>query len=116
MHLFGVKDSCHSFCVSPQDDMLIRVFNYNTLGKVHMFEAHHDYIRCIAVHPTQPYILTCSGREELHALYTHTQTMFLFKTLSSLNCKSLFLCVCVSRRHVDQAVGLGPKVVVHSSV
>lgn len=74
---FGVKDSCHSFRVSPssQDDMLIRVFNYNTLGRVHMFEAHHDYIRCIAVHPSQPYILTCSGREELHALYTHTHNV-----------------------------------------
>lgn len=44
-----------------QDDMMIRVFNYNTLGRVHMFEAHKDYIRCMAVHPTQPYILTCSG-------------------------------------------------------
>lgn len=58
--------------VSHQDDMLIRVFNYNTLGRVHMFEAHHDYIRCIAVHPTQPYILTCSGKEVLHAAHTHT--------------------------------------------
>ena len=45
----------------PQDDMQIRVFNYNTLERVHMFEAHSDYIRCIAVHPTQPYILTSSG-------------------------------------------------------
>lgn len=44
-----------------QDDMQIRVFNYNTLERVHMFEAHSDYIRCIAVHPTQPYILTSSG-------------------------------------------------------
>lgn len=42
--------------------MQIRVFNYNTLERVHMFEAHSDYIRCIAVHPTQPYILTSSGR------------------------------------------------------
>ncbi|POI33986.1 hypothetical protein CIB84_002261, partial [Bambusicola thoracicus] len=42
------------------DDMQIRVFNYNTLERVHMFEAHSDYIRCIAVHPTQPFILTSS--------------------------------------------------------
>ena len=42
--------------------MLIRVFNYNTLEKVHSFEAHSDYIRCIIAHPTQPYILTCSGK------------------------------------------------------
>jgi len=43
--------------------MQIRVFNYNTLERVHMFEAHSDYIRCIAVHPTQPYILTSSGMD-----------------------------------------------------
>lgn len=42
--------------------MLLRVFNYNTLEKVHSFEAHSDYIRCIVVHPTHPYILTCSGK------------------------------------------------------
>lgn len=50
-----------------QDDMQIRVFNYNTLERVHMFEAHSDYIRCIAVHPTQPYILTSSGMLDQHS-------------------------------------------------
>ena len=45
-----------------QDDMMVRVFNYNTLEKVEMFEAHSDYIRSIIVHPTQPYILTSSGK------------------------------------------------------
>ena len=40
--------------------MKIRVFNYNTLDKVHTFEAHTDYIRCLAVHPSQPYLLSCS--------------------------------------------------------
>jgi len=42
------------------DDMQIRVYNYNTMEKVKVFEAHTDYIRCIAVHPTQPYLLTSS--------------------------------------------------------
>ena len=42
--------------------MMVRVFNYNTLEKVEMFEAHSDYIRSIIVHPTQPYILTSSGK------------------------------------------------------
>ena len=41
--------------------MLVRVFNYNTLEKVHSFEAHTDYLRSIIVHPTHPYILTSSG-------------------------------------------------------
>lgn len=42
------------------DDMIIRVFNYNTGEMEAEFEAHEDFIRCIAVHPTKPYILTCS--------------------------------------------------------
>ncbi len=45
--------------------MHIRVFNYNTLEKVHTFEAHSDYIRAIVVHPTHSYILTCSGKKEI---------------------------------------------------
>jgi coatomer subunit beta' len=40
--------------------MAIRAFNYNTLEKVHMFEAHSDYIRALAVHPTQPFVLSSS--------------------------------------------------------
>jgi len=31
--------------VCGSDDMQIRVFNYNTLEKVKVFEAHSDYIR-----------------------------------------------------------------------
>lgn len=44
-----------------QDDMHVRVYNYNTLERVHQFEAHSDYLRSIAVHPTQTFILTSSG-------------------------------------------------------
>ena len=39
--------------------MLIRIFNYNTLEKVHSIEAHTGYIRSLAVHPTQPLLLSC---------------------------------------------------------
>ena len=39
--------------------MLISIFNYNTLEKVHSIEAHTDYIRSLAVHPTQPLLLSC---------------------------------------------------------
>lgn len=49
-----------------KDDMLVRIFNYNTLERVHQFEAHTDYVRSIAVHPTQPYILTSSGKWHCH--------------------------------------------------
>ena len=46
--------------VCGADDMFVRVYNYNTMDKVKAFEAHTDYIRSIAVHPTLPYLLTCS--------------------------------------------------------
>lgn len=39
----------------------MRVFNYNTLERQHAFDAHSDYVRSIAAHPTQPFILTSSG-------------------------------------------------------
>ncbi|EGV64577.1 Coatomer subunit beta' [Yamadazyma tenuis] len=42
------------------DDFQLRVYNYNTGEKVVQFEAHPDYVRYIAVHPSKPYVLTCS--------------------------------------------------------
>lgn len=44
--------------VSGADDAHVRVHNYNTLAKERAFEAHADYIRAVAVHPTQPLLLT----------------------------------------------------------
>ncbi|KAA3489303.1 coatomer subunit beta'-2-like [Gossypium australe] len=46
--------------VAGADDMFIRVYNYNTMDKVKVFEAHTDYIRCVTVHPTLPYVLSSS--------------------------------------------------------
>lgn len=46
--------------VAGADDMFIRVYNYNTMDKVKQFEAHTDYIRSVAVHPTLPYVLSSS--------------------------------------------------------
>ncbi len=46
--------------IAGSDDFCIRVFNYNTLEKVKVFEAHTDYIRCIIVHPSHPYIISSS--------------------------------------------------------
>ena len=46
--------------VTGSDDMFIRVYNYNTMDKVKTFEAHTDYIRSIAVHPSLPYLLSAS--------------------------------------------------------
>jgi WD40 repeat protein len=48
------------------DDFQLRVYNYNTSEKVTSFEAHPDYIRAIAVHPTQPFVLTASVRSSTH--------------------------------------------------
>src|SRR5689334_23808368 len=49
--------------VVGSDDMHIRIYNYNTLERVKMFEAHTDYIRSIAIHPTLPYI--CSSSDDM---------------------------------------------------
>jgi len=49
-----------NWIVTGSDDMMIRVFNYNTLEKTHGFEAHSDYLRCLQVHPTQPYVISSS--------------------------------------------------------
>ena len=46
--------------VTGADDLNIRVFNYNTMEKIKTFEAHSDHLRCVAVHPQLPYVLTCS--------------------------------------------------------
>ena len=46
--------------VAGADDMFIRVYNYNTMDKIKVFEAHTDYIRCVAVHPNLPYVLSSS--------------------------------------------------------
>lgn len=46
--------------MAGSDDMFIRVYNYNTMDKVKHFEAHTDYIRSVAVHPTLPYVLSSS--------------------------------------------------------
>jgi len=40
--------------------MYIRVYNYNTMEKIKTFEGHTDYIRSLAIHPTQPYVLSSS--------------------------------------------------------
>uniref|UniRef100_A0A2S2R565 Coatomer subunit beta' n=1 Tax=Sipha flava TaxID=143950 RepID=A0A2S2R565_9HEMI len=49
-----------NWIVTGSDDMQLRVINYNTLERVHQLDAHSDYLRSIAVHPSQPFILTSS--------------------------------------------------------
>ena len=52
-----------NWIVTGSDDSQIRIFNYNTHEKVASFEGHPDYIRCLAVHPTQPLLL--SGSDDM---------------------------------------------------
>ncbi|CCH45676.1 Coatomer subunit beta [Wickerhamomyces ciferrii] len=49
-----------NWIVVGSDDFQVRVYNYNTSEKIAQFEAHPDYIRSIAVHPTRPFVLTSS--------------------------------------------------------
>ncbi|KAI8938392.1 Coatomer subunit beta' [Plenodomus lindquistii] len=55
-----------NWIVAGSDDFQLRVYNYNTSEKVTSFEAHPDYIRAIAVHPTQPFVLTASVRSGIY--------------------------------------------------
>ena len=67
--------------LTGSDDMKVRVFNYNTLERVHQFDAHADYIRSLAVHPTNSFLLTSRWTFESS------------KVSMSLNCVSeLFPC------------------------
>ena len=52
--------ACNNWFVAGLDDFQLRVFNYNTHDKVAAFEAHPDYIRCLAIHPTTSIVLTGS--------------------------------------------------------
>ena len=61
--------------------MHVRVYNYNTLERVHQFEAHSDYIRSIAVHPTQPFFLTSSGKVAIVVLSHETYRRALYASL-----------------------------------
>eukprot|EP00667_Euglena_gracilis_P003481 EG_transcript_3495 len=49
-----------SWFICGSDDMCCRVFNFNTMEKVKVFEAHQDYLRALAVHDQLPYVLTSS--------------------------------------------------------
>lgn len=55
-----------NWIVTGSDDMQLRVINYNTLERVHQLDAHSDYLRSIAVHPSQPFILTSSGMYSIY--------------------------------------------------
>lgn len=46
--------------VCGSDDFCLHVYNYNTMERIKVIEAHKDYIRSVAVHPTLPYILSSS--------------------------------------------------------
>lgn len=55
-----------------------------------MFEAHSDYIRCIAVHPTQPYILTSSGMlVNLSCHFVYVLPMHIYISLHMHECFSV---------------------------
>jgi coatomer subunit beta' len=52
--------SSQQWVVIGSDDMFMPAFTYNTMDREKMWEAHADIIRSIAVHPSLPYILSCS--------------------------------------------------------
>ena len=67
--------------VCGADDMFIRVYNYNTMDRVRAFEAHADYIRCVAPHPTLPYLLSSS--DSLHTQYSAIAVSYTHLTIKT---------------------------------
>nr|CAN65839.1 hypothetical protein VITISV_008969 [Vitis vinifera] len=63
--------ACKQWVVTGADDKFIRIFDYNTMEKIAEFEAHTDFIRSVAVHPTLPYVLVGSALKRFkgHAHY-----------------------------------------------
>ena len=62
---------CARFIVRKQwivvgaDDTKLRIYNYNTAEKIKTIDEHTDYIRHIVVHPTLPYVLSCSDDDTI---------------------------------------------------
>jgi len=53
------RSACSYGDLSPRPNYFqLKVLDYNTYDKVVAFEAHPDYIWCVAVHPTLPLIFT----------------------------------------------------------
>lgn len=51
-----------NWIISASDDCFIRVFDFDTREEVRSFKAHDDYIRSFIAHPTEPYLITASGK------------------------------------------------------
>ena len=49
-----------NWIIAAADDTFIRVYDYNNKEKIVEFEAHKDYIRSVAVHPTLPCVISAS--------------------------------------------------------
>ncbi|KAK2705291.1 hypothetical protein QYM36_017359 [Artemia franciscana] len=54
-----------NWIITGSDDYRIRVFNYNTLERQQVVDAHKDYVRCLAVHPTLPIVLSGSDDKKI---------------------------------------------------
>eukprot|EP00796_Vickermania_ingenoplastis_P010656 gene10656-7403_t len=52
--------------VCGSDDNHLRVFNYHTMERTHIFRAHDDFVRTIAVHDQLPIVITGSDNGAIH--------------------------------------------------
>ena len=101
MNEIGVEDirsnRCEQICLDVK--WLIATVDLTFL-QVHSFEAHTDYIRSIAVHPSQPYLLSSSGegvRPTSRSDCTHFGVCLSFFLVKSARSKRVraHMCVCV---------------------
>ena len=100
-----------NWLVAGSDDFQLCVFNYNTHDKVASFEAHPDYIRCLAVHPTASIVLTGSDDVAIKAWdwdkqWKNIQVRTLFRVIPVNRLVSQVYGGCT---HYVMNIGFNPK-------
>jgi coatomer subunit beta' len=67
--------------VVGSDDFFIRIFSAKTFELIHLFLAHNDYLRSLIIHPTLPYLLSCSD-DSFIKCWNYEQNFKLLRTFS----------------------------------
>lgn len=79
--------------------MAIRIFNYNTMERVKVIEAHVDFLRCVVVHPQENYLISCSDDQTIK-VWDYEKGFALVRTLNDH--KGFVMQVAVNPRDLSK--------------
>ena len=85
--------------ITGTDDLMVRVYNYNTMEKVFGFEAHKDFIRSIIIHPVEAYMITSSD-DSLIKIWNYEKDFSLVRVLEEH--KHFVFCLCFNPRDLTK--------------